>query len=242
MGLCKKQTQSFQSKGKQPNTSKLHCFRYNNNNGNCPRQNCPFLHKCQKYGNPHSKKQCPSNPPLLTQTREALNNLALQHLNPPHKSLIVAPLKVSKLTQWLDGYDANVAQFVINGFEFGFKIPYFGSRCFQKTRNLKSALDYLPVLHQKIQIEIDAGRVVGPFQEPPFPNCQVSPLGLVPKKSGDFRIIQHLSAPEGSSVNDGIPKEFCSVQYQNIDHAVALFKGLVETAYFQSATLNRRLK
>ena len=182
------------------------------------------------------------NPPLLTQTREALNNLALQHLNPAHKSLIVTPIKVSKLTQWLVGYDANVAQFLINGFEFGFKIPYYGSRCFQKTRNLKSALDNLPVLQQKIQIEIDAGRVVGPFQEPPFPKCQVSPLGLVPKKSGDFRIIQHLSAPEGSSVNDGIPKEFCSVQYQNIDHAVALVKRFGRNCLLSKCDIEQAFK
>ena len=131
---------------------------------------------------------------------------------------------MTKLAEWLDGYDASVAQFLIDGFEFGFKIPFYGSRCFKKTKNLQSALENLPVLRDKLQHEIAAGRVVGPFQDPPFPNSQVSPLGLVPKKNGEFRIIQHLSAPEGSSVNDGIPKEFCSVQYQNIDDAVALVK------------------
>lgn len=163
--------------------------------------------------------------PVPTQTpKESLNSLAQQHQSLAHKPQIVTPVKVSKLSQWLDGYHADTAQFLINGFEFGFKIPYYGSRCFKKTRNLQSALDNLPILRHKIQKEIEAGRVMGPFKDPPFPNCQVSPLGLVPKKNGDFRIIQHLSAPEGSSVNDGIPKEFCSVQYQNIDDAVALVK------------------
>ena len=138
--------------------------------------------------------------------------------------MIVTPIKVPKLKDWLDGYDVSLAQFLINGFEFGFKIPFYGSRCFKKSRNLQSALENVHILRDKIQSEIAAGRVVGPFQHPPFPNCQVSPLGLIPKKNGDFRIIQHLSAPEGSSVNDGIPKEFCSVQYQNIDDAVALVK------------------
>lgn len=41
-----------------------------------------------------------------------------------------------------------------------------------------------------------ANRIAGPFTQPPFPNIQVSPLGLVPKKSpGEFRLIHHLSYP-----------------------------------------------
>ena len=48
----------------------------------------------------------------------------------------------------------------------------------------------MPILKEKIKQEVDAGRVVGPFDNPP--------LGLIPKKTlGDFRIIQHLSYPEG---------------------------------------------
>lgn len=94
-----------------------------------------------------------------------------------------------------------------------------------KSKNLKSASENLKVVKEKIQVEIEAGRVAGPFRVPPFPNMHISPLGLIPKKtSGDFRIIQHLSYPEGKSINDGIPKDLCSVQYQNIDHAVALVK------------------
>ena len=37
---------------------------------------------------------------------------------------------------------------------------------------------------------------------------QLSPLGLVEKKTpGTYRIIHHLSFPEGSSINDGIPEK-----------------------------------
>lgn len=54
---------------------------------------------------------------------------------------------------------------------------------------------------------------------------QVSPLGLVPKKQpGEYRVIHHLSYPEGASVNDGIMQEFKTVQYQNIDSAIVLIK------------------
>ena len=86
-------------------------------------------------------------------------------------------------------------------------------------------MDNFPILKEKIKQEVDAGRVAGPFDNPPFENLHISPLGLLPKKTpGEFRIIQHLSYPEGSSMNDGIPDSLCSVHYQNIDNAVELVK------------------
>lgn len=135
---------------------------------------------------------------------------------------IVTPIKVEQLKNWLRGYDPQISQFLTNGFKSGFKIPFTSQRVFMKSKNLKSASENLKVVKEKIQVEIEAGRVAGPFR---VPNMHISPLGLIPKKtSGDFRIIQHLSYPEGKSINDGIPKDLCSVQYQNIDHAVALVK------------------
>ena len=62
MGFSEKHNQPFQNKSKQAGSSKPYCFRYNNSNGHCPRQNCPFQHKCQKCGGSHSKKQCTSKP------------------------------------------------------------------------------------------------------------------------------------------------------------------------------------
>ena len=68
---------------------------------------------------------------------------------------------------------------------------------------------------------------MGPFYEPLFQDFIVSPLGLVPKKEeGEFRVIHHLSFPEGASVNDGISQEHKTVHYQNIDCAIQLIKRL----------------
>ena len=54
-------------------------------------------------------------------------------------------------------------------------------------------------MKSKIIKELEAGRVVGPFTSLPFETLQVSPLGLVPKKQpGEYRVIHHLSYPEGS--------------------------------------------
>ena len=156
---------------------------------------------------------------------------------------MIFSINLSQLKHWLHGYDPDIAQLLTRGFEFGFKIPFYGDRQFRKHRNLKSARDNLPVLKQKIQDEIDLGRVAGPFSDPPFANLQASPLGLVPKKApGEYRIIQHLSFSEGSSINDGIPQEFCSVQYQNIDHAVALVKKLGKNCLLSKCDISNAYK
>ena len=71
-------------------------------------------------------------------------------------------------------------------------------------KNLKSADEFPLVVDQKISKELQLGRIMGPYDEPPHvQNYKISPLGVVPKKTpGKFRIIHHLSYPEGSSVND----------------------------------------
>ena len=101
----------------------------------------------------------------------------------------------------MSGYDQTLSDFLINGFSFGFKIPYFGERKFHLSENLPSLKGKAEVLFDKIQKEIQARIVAGPFMSPPFPNIQVSPLSLDPKKApGEFRRIHHLSFPEGDSI------------------------------------------
>ena len=47
---------------------------------------------------------------------------------------------------------------------------------------------------------------------------QISPFGVIPKKGCDqWRLILDLSSPHGSSVNDGISKERCSLAYISVD-------------------------
>lgn len=81
-------------------------------------------------------------------------------------------------------------------------------------------------MQEKIDKEVYEGRVVGPFREPPVPNLRVSPLGLVPKKvEGEYRLIHHLSYPEGRSVNDQIPHELCSVHYTSFDTTIRMIRA-----------------
>ena len=63
------------------------------------------------------------------------------------------------------------------------------------------------------------GRIAGPFNERPFANLRLSPIGVVKKKppSTGWWLIQHLSFPIGRSVNDGIDPVFSTVQYTSFD-------------------------
>lgn len=49
-----------------------------------------------------------------------------------------------------------------------FRIPFHGDRQFRLSRNLPSLLGKEDILQQKIQQEIKAGRVAGPYDDPPF--------------------------------------------------------------------------
>lgn len=67
MGLTSKGKGNFPSQKKQkPSSKKQYCFQFNNNNGQCHRAECPFLHQCQKCDGSHSRKQCTSKQPNNT--------------------------------------------------------------------------------------------------------------------------------------------------------------------------------
>ena len=79
------------------------------------------------------------------------------------------------------------------------------------------------VVSENLAKEVALGRVADPFSTPPFPNLQVSPIGLVLKKhSTKFRTIFHLSLPKSgvTSINYSISKEDHSLQYITTDNAI----------------------
>ena len=50
-------------------------------------------------------------------------------------------------------------------------------------------------------------------------------MGVVPQKTpNEFRLIHHLSFPDGTSVNDGISTESTTVQYATISDAICMIK------------------
>jgi hypothetical protein len=74
--------------------------------------------------------------------------------------------------------------------------------------------------------EVELGRMLGPFINKPFSNLRINPVGLIPKNSGDMRLITHLSYPYGTSVNDFIDKDLSSVQYSKFDNIIDIIKRL----------------
>lgn len=74
--------------------------------------------------------------------------------------------------------------------------------------------------------EVNAGGIAGPFSYRPISNLRVSPIGLVPKKTGGIRLITNLSSPINGSVNDFIDTSYTSVQYSSFDRAVVMIKKL----------------
>ena len=134
--------------------------------------------------------------------------------------LLPTPVKVNRLEFLLEGYNFQKRMFLIDGFKYGFHLFPVGQSRSYESPNLLSARQQPQVVDQKLAKELEAHRLAGPFDSPPFPVFRVSPLGIVPKKTpGEFRLIHHLSYPMGKSVNDGISHEHSSVQYSNIDHA-----------------------
>ena len=79
-------------------------------------------------------------------------------------------------------------EFLPAGFTYGFPLHFEGSQVSSSAPNLLSALQNPEVVDAKLNKELAAHRLAGPFSSPPFSVFRVSPLGLVPKKSpGEFR-------------------------------------------------------
>ena len=109
----------------------------------------------------------------------------------------------------------------------GFRIGYDANRSQlrQKVHNMLSALEHPQVVTSYVAEESAAGRFicVGYPETAQSMGTHVSPFGVIPKKNrpNKWRLIVNLSAPEGSSVNDGIDKELASVSYTSVDDIIS---------------------
>jgi hypothetical protein len=71
--------------------------------------------------------------------------------------------------------------------------------------------------------------MIGPFIKKTISTLRISPIGLVPKKSG-FHLITHLSYPDKLSVNHFIDPEICKVKYSSIDNVLDMISALGQKA------------
>lgn len=68
------------------------------------------------------------------------------------------------LKQELTFYMHDDKELLLKGFTEGFSLQYKGPREFTQSKNLKSASDHPEIIKEKIEEEVKAGRVAGPFE------------------------------------------------------------------------------
>ena len=97
-----------------------------------------------------------------------------------------------------------------------------------------SALDNPEAVDAKLQKELEAHRLASPLIPVPSSGCLLdSAFGLDPKKVlGEFRLIHHLSFPNGFFVNNGISSDHTSVKCATIDETIQLIKNAGPGCFF----------
>ena len=140
--------------------------------------------------------------------------------HPKNLSIIKLPLS-AHLPAWqasLSSHpDKEFATVVMDGLQHGFWVGFDHSGQLQPARrNMPSAEQHPEVTDQYLEVELTAGRILGPFS---LLIGYINWLGVVPKghTSRKWHLITDLSFPEGASVNDGIDSRFCSIQYTSVD-------------------------
>ncbi len=140
---------------------------------------------------------------------------------------VSTPINTNQLSLLLRPHPhPDLAATIVLALKSGFNIGFGGPRSSVSSPNLPSALLRPSVVDGKLLKETELGHIAGPFQQPPFPVMRCSGLGLVPNNVTDWRLIFHLSAPAGESVNDHIPPGDITLSYSSIDDAVAMLQSL----------------
>ncbi len=143
------------------------------------------------------------------------------------------PLDSHEFRRLLTGYDQSKAQRIFRGIHYGFDIGFEGQYACTSCENSPLINQYSQETRKLIEKEIAAGRVEGPFENPPFKHFHLSPLTIRPKPTpGEYRLIHNLSAPyDFRAVNEGIPDSKKTVKYESIVTIISKVLELGKNAY-----------
>ena len=133
---------------------------------------------------------------------------------------------------------------IINGILNGVDVEFTGDRSISRTgANLPVEGVNIAKVSAVIAEDVRTGKKAGPFDSPPFPIFNVSPIGCVPKKDSDkIRVIHHLSYPfKGDSINESVVEEYLPLSrfadaaeaVRRLGRGCFLIKLDVEAAYKQ---------
>ena len=91
---------------------------------------------------------------------------SLGPINRDLSTLASSPINLIALQRELEPYDSPDKYCILDGFTNGFSLHYSGLRVSVDCKNLKSAFALPVIVQEKINSEILAGRVAGPFDAP----------------------------------------------------------------------------
>lgn len=137
------------------------------------------------------------------------------------------PIDIKTLLKYLSEYDnSEDSKLLSDGFINGFRLHYTGPRMSVGAENLVSASIHKTETLKKLQSEVELGRMIGPFNKCPISTLRISPIGLVKKRDKGWRLITHLSFPDGKGVNSFIDEDYCRVKYSSFDNVLEMVSML----------------
>lgn len=132
-------------------------------------------------------------------------------------------------------YPHTQAKGILNSITSGVRIGRQPTDCTIISPNWPSALEFRNEVNDIIQADLEAGKLHGPFTEPPYDRFIVSPLGAFQKRnSSKVRVIHDLSYPSIGSVNSLIDSDEYTLTYASIDDAVNFIVNMDSEAIFLS--------
>ena len=129
------------------------------------------------------------------------------------------PIKVVKLLQLLSSYSNTTGAAELSyGFSEGFRLMYTGPRRHVVSKNLVSATEFQAESLTKLNKEVSSGRILGSFTNIPISTLHISPIGVIPKPDGTWRLISNLSHPINDSINSYINEKYSKICYSSLDN------------------------
>ena len=146
---------------------------------------------------------------------------------PADQQKLVTPIRPLQLERELVKYpDKGFVGQLLHNITLGCCIGFEGPHYAHTAKHLPTAHTHADIITSALAKECSAGRMAGPYSQQPVPNLRCSGLGVVPKKDGGWRVIYHLSAPHGSSINDHINPSRFPLHYRTIDAAISIINRL----------------
>ena len=114
-----------------------------------------------------------------------------------------------------------MAQYFLQSIITGFRLGQMGVSDNQQ-RNLRSAADHLTIVDNYFHKILLLCKILGPYPPSTCPGIHINRFVAIPRnhQQDKWHFITDLSHPSGSSVNDGIPSQLCTLIYVTMDDVI----------------------